>query len=98
MDGMERWAGLSDHDLILITVTKLEGLDKKVGESLEKLCAQNKELKTDSITIQKDVDGLDNRITSIEATKVWTLWAIGGVAGACVALVIMLGEHILGGG
>jgi len=41
---------------------------------------------------------IDGRITTIESSSGLSRWIIGGVAGLAVALIILLVEHLLGGG
>jgi len=90
MDGIERWAGLSDHDLILITVTKLEGLDKKVGSALDQMKNQSETQATECKAEDAKVDGLDTRLTRIE-----TYFAVAAVAIPTVSgLVVWITDRL----
>jgi hypothetical protein len=97
MDGIERYAGYSDHDLTLITITKLEGLEKKVGEYTDRLTKKTEELENDTNGVKSTVEKLDVRVNTLETVHSTTLWIIGGVSGAAVALLIILFEHLIGG-
>lgn len=97
MDGIERYAGYSDHDLILITITKQEGLEKKVGEYTDRLTKKTEELETETNGVKTTAEKLDLRVNTLETTRTTTLWVIGGISGSAVALFIILLEHLLGG-
>jgi hypothetical protein len=97
MDGIERYAGYSDHDLTLITITKLEGLEKKVGEYTDRLTKKTEELEADTNGVKSVAEKLDVRVNTLETSHTTTLWIIGGVSGAAIALLLILFEHLLGG-
>ena len=75
MDGMERYQGLSERDILLITVTKLEGLDKKVGSALDQMESRSETQAVECKAEDAKVDGIDTRLTRIE-----TYFAVAAVA------------------
>ena len=97
MDGMERFAHSTDHDLLIITVTKLEGLEKKVGEYTDGFREQNRELEQSDTAIKVCAEALSLRVGAMEAVKSTTTWMMGGLGGAVVVLVGVILALFLGG-
>jgi hypothetical protein len=97
MDGIERYTGLSTNELALVTIVKLEGLEKKVGESFDQFKCEITEVRRDATEAKTSAEKLDSRVTTLEATKTTTMWAIGGMGGLIVILLGILFTHALGG-
>jgi len=96
MDGIERYAGLTTNELALITITKLEGLEKKVGDSLDQFKTEIVDVRKDATEVKTFAEKLDSRVTTLEATKATTIWAMGGMGGLIVLLLGILITHSLG--
>ena len=97
MDGLERFAHSTDHDLLIITVTKLEGLEKKVGEYTDGFREQNRELEASDTAIKVCAEALSLRVGAMEAVRGTTYWIIGGLGGAVVVVAGVVIAIVLGG-
>jgi hypothetical protein len=63
-----QYGDMRDHDLIVITVTKLEGLETKVDQALQDMKDEREAVAGRCTAENTKIDGLEKRVTVMETT------------------------------